>query len=405
MESKFELYMSAVKQGDLATVKIWLEDTDLDINLLTEDGHSGFETALACGFKNIAELILNDVKFEVNTTSSNPLRTAIQYGFIDMAITLLDRGANPNIRFVNSSSALLLALENDYYDLSTKMVECGAEVNIRNPKGLTPLIWASLSGYKRTVEFLIENGADINVTTNDGWNAITGAFFKGQVDIIDLLMKHGAAIPEKYAEAALVSSYKSGNTKIFNNLLEKGTNVNVLDEDGQPLFIIAVYRADYDNVDLLLKHGANPNTVSKAGVPAILFPSKVGDDKLVTLLVGMGAEVNLADKTNNTAITFAAKYNNVSTVELLIKNGSNINQQGGEGCTPLMYAAQDGWLLLCKTLLNHGANSSITYKAKGGDIGAQYFAKTYISHCKILNKDLLSVRELEEFRNIFRLSK
>lgn len=137
------IFWDAVRLGDVATFKQQLvELPDLVNAVHPEEKLSAFEIALASGFVALAETLLEYAEFNLNHAQHNPLRLAVELGFVELAERLLHMGALPNYRPRGMSSALLLCLEKEYYDLAELMIAKGAEVNIRNDKGWTPLIWA-----------------------------------------------------------------------------------------------------------------------------------------------------------------------------------------------------------------------------------------------------------------------
>jgi ankyrin repeat protein len=263
-----ELY-SAVEVGDLARVEAILASSEEGAIDSEEMSDAVFRLALDSGFKKVAWALLKDDRFDPDAENGEPLRQCIRLGYLDLASALLEKGANPNFRCEESSSAMLLALEYEYYDLAQQMIDKGAEVDIRNSRGWTPLIWAAIKGYRKIVDFLIDNGADIHICNNDGWNALTGAFFKSRTDIVNLLTEKGAHFGRKYSEAALLSAFEHGYYDLVRKLVEDGTNVNILDGNGDPLLILAIRRGDRDIVDLLLTYGADANCRAKKGNPAL----------------------------------------------------------------------------------------------------------------------------------------
>ncbi|MFT6920409.1 MAG: dimeric dUTPase (all-alpha-NTP-PPase superfamily) [Cognaticolwellia sp.] len=70
-------FIDAVKFGDLAKVTACFKYTELELNQTTEDGHTVFELALACGFKNITQVLLDDQRFASNAKENNPLKMAV----------------------------------------------------------------------------------------------------------------------------------------------------------------------------------------------------------------------------------------------------------------------------------------------------------------------------------------
>lgn len=133
MTAQINDLVMAVKKGDLAAVNELLDScTDIELGELSG---SAFQIALDSGYKNVASRLLADTRFDPDFSDGEPLRHTIRLGYLDLAGTLLEIGANPNVRGEDSSSAMLMALECEYYELARLMLDKGAEINIRNHRG------------------------------------------------------------------------------------------------------------------------------------------------------------------------------------------------------------------------------------------------------------------------------
>lgn len=338
------------------------ENPDLINHVFDGQSATPFELTLNYGLANLATLIMELPGFDINHKDHNPLRLAIDLGYLDIAKSLLQQGANPNYRPKQMSSALLLCLDNEYFDLAEVMVESGAEVNIRNANGWTPLIWASMKGRVKVVDFLLKHGALADICNNDGWNAVTGAYFKQRLEVVDKLLSAGAVFSAKFSEAALLSAYQNGHTCLAKKLLAEGVNPDVENEDKESLLIIAITKGDEEIVKALLEAGANPNARTKDSHMALSLLAQNGKNELISLLIEKGAAVNLQSKSGRTAANWAAMYNQSSTLELLHKCGANLDLRNEDGWSPLMVAANEGYLEAVTKLVGLGVNVEYTTK-------------------------------------------
>ncbi|WP_269900193.1 ankyrin repeat domain-containing protein [Paenalcaligenes faecalis] len=333
------------------------------VNAVSDKKLTVFETLLDAGYTKVASEVLSIAEFDVNHSRHHPLRAAIATGNIDLAFTLLEKGASPNYRPEGISSALLLCLENEYFELAEAMVRFGAEVDIRNHAGWTPLIWASMKGRFKAVQFLLNHGANIHACNNGGWNAVTGAYYKKHTNIVELLLDKGAVFGEKYAAAALLTAYDNGYLDIVEYLLkDMKINPNITDDKDISLLAKAVSKGDWPIVKLLLEKGANPNVFDDAGLPLLAALASNGNDELIAFFLHKGADIHLCSSDGVTAIYAAASYNHYSTLEYLLEKGANINIQKESGWTPLMIAAKAGYKEVIELLLKHGANTQLVTK-------------------------------------------
>jgi ankyrin len=236
--------------------------------------------------------ILLDAKADINLPSANgspPLVVAITNNHIQLAMTLLERGANPNLadRFWKRAP-LYAAVEmrnldftrespppvadaRDPMDLIKALLAKGADPNARvnttpvrgfmqgsanwvNFDGQTAFIRAALAGDITLMRLLLQHGADPNIKTNEGSTALMAA--AGVNFVVSQTFTHSNA---EYLEAAKLC-------------MEKGNDVNAVNNQG-----------------ITAMHGATNR----------------GFDDMVRLLAAAGAKLDVADKQGRTPMTYA----------------------------------------------------------------------------------------------------
>ena len=243
------------------------------------------------GNQQMARILL-DAKADVNLPSANgspPLVVAITNNHIALAITLLERGANPNLsdRFWKRTP-LYAAVEmrnmdftrespppvadtRDAMDLIKALLAKGADPNARvnttpvrgfmqgsanwvNFDGQTAFIRAALAGDITLMRLLLEHGADPNIKTNEGSTALMAA-----AGVNFVVSQTFTRSNDEYLEAAKLC-------------LEKGNDVNAINNQG-----------------ITAMHGATNR----------------GFDDMVKLLAAAGSKLDVADKQGRTPMTYA----------------------------------------------------------------------------------------------------
>ena len=117
---------------------------------------------------------------------------------------------------------------------------------------------------------------------------------------------------------------------------------------------------------LLIERGANLEEVNDEGYTPLMEASREGHDDLVNLLVSQGADVNrTTEDQQETALTLACAGGFLDVVKILINHKANVNL--GQS-TPLMEASQEGHVELVQYLIQHGANVNQT--ASAGETGS-----------------------------------
>ncbi|GEM77858.1 ankyrin repeat domain-containing protein [Vibrio superstes] len=378
-----EQLQTAIASGDIETFNsILSEQPELVNHVFEKENLTPFELALNFGFSKLATAVSEAEGFDINHNGHNPLRLAIDLGYLELAKQLLEQGANPNYRPTMMSSALLLCLDNEYFDLATVMVEKGAEVNIRNDKGWTPLIWASMKGRVKAVDFLLKHGALVDICNNDGWNAVTGAYFKQRLEIVGKLRSEGAVFSAKFSEAAMLSAFKNGHIKLAQELLETGLNPDVEDEEGQSLLILAIEKGNRDFIKAVISAGANVNVANSSSITALSLLVANDDYEMVKLMIENGVDVNLVSNSSR-SIHVASKLDHLTTAELLIESGADINKLDANDYSPLMVCAASNSVKVASLLLKNKANTKLKAAYRGdareiADKNKNYFVRKAI---------------------------
>ncbi|MCC6991070.1 MAG: ankyrin repeat domain-containing protein, partial [Acidobacteria bacterium] len=304
--------------------------------------------------------------------------TALHYaardGFTAAAVALVDAGLDVNVRTAGDhSTPMIVALINGQYDLALTLLERGANPNLVNEDGVTPLFatlnneWAlrtwypqptasaqQKASYLQVLETLLKAGADPNLRTSSHiWYAAyntgrMGVDFAGatpfwraayslDVAAMRLLAKHGAdpAIPSMTYGATTRPNDQSGlqavpaggphvpafhaasgvgygtsrvaqqhrhvpegwlpAAKYF--IEELGVNVNARDADGFTALHHAAARGDNETIKYLISKGADVMAVNRAGQTTVDMANSPEQrtqpfPDTIALLEGLGAKNN-----------------------------------------------------------------------------------------------------------------
>ncbi len=228
----------AARQGSMECVRA-LTKSGAGVNQTSADGSSSLLVAVQNGYYDIA-LYLMDHGADVNLANSKgwtPLYLAVKNrnqettaipgpatdGVLDFIRTLLDRGANPNLRIkadtevhqgmtaawlkeAGATPLLRAALCGDL-PVVRLLLEHHADPLIPTFDHTTPLMAASGVGWAdgmlreysedqtfEVVKLLLDLGSDLNAANDHGITALHGAGFKGANKVVQLLVDHGAEL-------------------------------------------------------------------------------------------------------------------------------------------------------------------------------------------------------------------
>jgi ankyrin repeat protein len=312
--------------GSHSDVTKELVEHKADVNARSKSGSTALMFA-ARGDLESARILLSagaDVKVAIPDWGGTALIIASTMGQADIVKALLEKGADPRYRDVNSFTALHAAVRDSDYgeerDQKARAVATikvllahGADVNARlhqekptvrtldeiELEGATPLALAAEVNNLEAIKTLVEGGADPNIPTEKGTTPLilsAGAGTDVQraralderavaVETAKYLVAHGADVNAagQYGWTALHAASYQGLNDVIEFLGSKGAKLDTKDQLGQTPLSIALsvltkeagarrlqiprrYRGD--TAKLLLSLGATP--LNKSGVNVVL---------------------------------------------------------------------------------------------------------------------------------------
>ena len=233
---------------------------------------------------------------------------------------LAGRGADVNAaEKAKGQTPLMWAVSEQHLDVARTLIARGAHVNAAARSGFTALMFAARTGDIETARLLLKHGADVNAAAADGTAAILIAAVRGNVPMAEFLLENGAN-PNTDAAGYSALHWASG-------LWEGVTSHDYHVEDGEWSALRGVPRQKEQLIKALLAHGANPNTRMTKQAPRYGY--------------------NLFQERNVVSVTpffLAALSGDIATMRLLVAGGANPQIRSGDGTTALMAAAGSAWV-------------------------------------------------------------
>src|SRR5262245_20083583 len=179
-----------------------------DINAETTWGSTPLQWAANMGSRDVADLLL-----ERGAASQLNMWTAAGLGMLDVVQSFFvspgklqpnagqtrsrklpgggcGKTASPETYKELVSEAFYIAARNGHIDVAIFLLEKGADINCRGFFGAPGLHWAAINGHKEMVEFLIERGADLSLRDEQFGSTPLGWALEAQQAEIAKLLEH-----------------------------------------------------------------------------------------------------------------------------------------------------------------------------------------------------------------------
>lgn len=398
----------------------------------------------------IVKLLLKH-KAEIDSKSDfeeTALLLSSQY-WPDIAVYLIDNGADVNLKNGYGSSAINYAASNAYEKLFFKLIENKADYTTQSNQNETLLHKACVGGSLKIVQFLLSKDFSINEKTGYLKTPLHFAVQYSQLPITKLLIEKGAKLNEKDGDQKTplhYAAYRGYNDGIWMDkrspkqiqkdrlecvklLIDKGTNINALDKyKRNPLYYfvsntedialflldkkadfnqkdiynetplnIAIYNANLNIVKKILKNGGkieiNKSFNNKQNWLHYLSNSYIEEGKLILMiqfLIMQGVDLNKRDVNGVSPFHIAASKNKIALCRFYIKNGLDINLQDNHGQTALSYNLQTARSLKAvKFFLEKKANFQVKDKSNNNLIHIISNSFYSINDDQVIFKELL----------------
>ena len=162
-----------------------------------------------------------------------------------------------------------------------------------------------------------------------------------------------AASAAQPAPDDFVVAVVNDRTQEIKRMLAAGADPDMLDNNGDPVLVIAVRAGNAASVDVLLATRLNVNARTRFGDTAMMVAALSGRLDLVRKLRARGAEIN---GTGWTPLIYAATGGKDDVVRYLLAEGADINATSPNGTTALMMAAREGKPSTVELLVAQGAD-------------------------------------------------
>lgn len=186
LAGSYEDFFSAIRQDDARTVQSLLV-RGFDANTRDPSGLHGLYLAVREPSPKVAAILLAWSKTEIEARTlqdESPLMIAALNGQLDLAVRLIERGADVN---KPGWTPLHYASTRGHLAMMRLLLEHHAYIDAESPNGTTPLMMAAHYGTTDAVKLLLQDGADPLPRNQQNMTAIDFAQRAGRNDVVELI--------------------------------------------------------------------------------------------------------------------------------------------------------------------------------------------------------------------------
>ena len=196
----------------------------------------------------------------LSTAETNPMIfTAIANKDRAALEQLISDPSHLEVRNAQGQTPLMVATYQGNADLAIALIQAGADVNAQDNMANSPFLYAGAEGMLDIVKAALDHGADFSVVNRYGGTALIPAAEKGHLDVVQLLSStenYPIDHVNRLGWTALMEAVVLGNgdptqTAIVQTLLEAGADASIPDKNGVSALTHAKQRGFSEIVTLL----------------------------------------------------------------------------------------------------------------------------------------------------------
>jgi len=285
-------------------------------------------------------------------------------GVEQMALELLERGADPFVPSPAGDPSLTLAVRLGWSNLVERLIDCGVDIDAHDSHGMSALHLAAALGRESLLRLLVAHGANPELRAGDGQTPLGVALSARRRDLADWLDWRGWPLPRRRLQPTdLPAAAIVGDVDAVRRLLDLGFPVDTPDAQGCSALLRAAGGGHRALVDLLLARGADPQCAAHTGATPLSAAVSMRQGEIVERLLQAGAVLEHRLPGEVSVLMLAAALGLPDLCARLLNAGADIHARDAQGLTPLHCAALYGFssrdrqclVALLDTLLQAGA--------------------------------------------------
>lgn len=230
----------------------------------------------------------------------------------------------------------------------------------------TPLHQAAHLNHPKLISTLLQHGALLTLEDSAGDTALHLAAWAGNVEALSTLLKSSTSadvdiLSGRDAYSPLWCALSAHHIDAARLLLRHGARVSLRSVTGSEMLPLhqAAVTSQSAMCELLLERGAQVDALDEGGSTALHYAAASGSEVCVNVLLRAGAEIGVRQAQGLTPGHWAAHKGHVEVLGMLLDSGAEVNAKAEEGAMLLHLAANRGHSACVRLLLKKGGRRDI----------------------------------------------
>ena len=320
--------------------------------VLIEHGADIHATTKELDLEGFSPMVVGGYAADVKATPQGgytPLLFAARVGDLASARLLLARGAEVHAATEEDGSSLVIASAGGHQELALFLLERGADPNVTDANGLSSLHYAMRDGLK------VLHGIDI--TSSGNFALALDDFGDRQSSNLP-----GPDMPELAKELLARGADPNAQLKYAPPRLRLLRKPIISLSEATPFFLAAA-AADLGSMRILVESGAEPLMWTTPNQEELFKEGNADDNEVqanaTPLMVAVGMGSFGCRRCRSREFTEAAEERALEAAKALLNLGADINEANATGWTPMHAAAYSGANSLVEFLVENGAKINV----------------------------------------------